>query len=55
MAPHQYDIKQSKPLKIKNKIPSNLFNEKYELKLGELCIVRTRRTHSWIGKIGSFP
>ena len=28
-------IKQSKLLKIKNKILSNLFNEKYELKLGE--------------------
>ena len=28
-------IKQSKPLKIKNKILSNLFNEKYGLKLGE--------------------
>ena len=28
-------IKQSKPLKIKSKTLSNLFNEKYELKLGE--------------------
>ena len=28
-------VKQSKQLKIKNKIPSNLFNEKYGLKLGE--------------------
>ena len=28
-------IKQSKLLKIKNKILSNLFNEKYGLKLGE--------------------
>ena len=28
-------IKQSKLLKIKSKIPTNLFNEKYGLKLGE--------------------
>ena len=28
-------IKQSKPLKIKRKILSNLFNEKYGVKLGE--------------------
>ena len=28
-------IKQSKPLKIKNKILSNLFNETYGLKFGE--------------------
>ena len=30
-------IKQNKLLKIKSKILSNVFNEKYELKLGEFC------------------
>ena len=51
--------KQSKPLKIKSKILSNLFSEKYKLKLGEFINTtgneRVKRDNKFLSYPGYVP